>query len=101
MKNMKKKMKRMARKETIMVAELPDEAPEREKVVTRILTRSKETIGKLSTVKTTLSSKVTEYQTSITTFKSSISTMTTKITEINTKVISWQEKLKILLADRW
>ena len=87
--NLKKKMKKMARQETIMVAELADEAPEREKVVTRILTRSKETITKLSTVMSTLTTKKTEFTSSITSFKSSVSELTTKITEINSKVVSW------------
>lgn len=56
-------MKFMARKEIIMITELNDEAPEREKVVTRILTRSKETISKLTTVRTSLTTKVTTFTT--------------------------------------
>jgi len=49
-KNLRKKLTKMARKEQILVSELSDDAPERETVVNRIISRSKETIEKLTTV---------------------------------------------------
>jgi hypothetical protein len=47
---MRRKLTKMARKEQILVSELSDDAPERETVVNRIITRSKETVTKLTTV---------------------------------------------------
>jgi hypothetical protein len=58
-KNLRKKLSKMARQEEIFISELSSDAPERETVVNRIITRSKETITKLTTVKTTLTTKRT------------------------------------------
>ena len=84
--NLKKKMTKMARKEQIMVSELSDDAPEREKVVTRILTRSKETIAKLTTVMTTLTDKVTEITGESTKLKETLADLSKKGAEMSSKI---------------
>ena len=98
--NLKKKMTHMARKEQIMVAELSDDAPEREKVVTRILTRSKETIAKLTTVMTTLTDKVTEITGSSTKLKGTLADLSAKGAEMSSKITAMQETLKLKIAER-
>jgi hypothetical protein len=79
-------MTKMARKEQIMVSELSDDAPEREKVVTRILTRSKETIAKLTTVMTTLTDKVTEITGESTKLKETLADLSKKGAEMSSKI---------------
>lgn len=93
-------MTHMARKEQIMVSELSDDAPEREKVVTRILTRSKETIAKLTTVMTTLTDKVTEITGSSTKLKGTLADLSAKGAEMSSKITSMQESLKLKIAER-
>lgn len=61
-----------------MVAELADDAPERETVVNRILERSKETITKLKTVKESLTTKTTKITTQLTDYKATVSDLTEK-----------------------
>lgn len=98
--NLKKKMTKMARQEQVMVAELSDDAPEREKVVTRILTRSKETIAKLTTVMTTLTDKVTEITGSSTKLKGTLATLSAKGAEMSAKITAMKETLKLKEAER-
>jgi hypothetical protein len=98
--NMRRKLTKMARKEQILVSELSDDTPERETVVNRIITRSKETVTKLTTVSTTLVTKKTTITTTITTYKTTITEITTKITTIQSKIVSLQETLKLKLAER-
>lgn len=80
--NLKKKMTKMARKEQILVSELSDDAPERTKTIAKILSRSKETVTKLTTVMTTLTTKQTTITDEIATFKTTIGEITTKLTGI-------------------
>ena len=98
--NLRRKLTRMARKEQILVSELSDDAPERETVVNRIITRSKETVTKLTTVMTTLKTKKTTITTEITTFKTTITELTTKLTTIQAKIVTLHETLKLKLAER-
>jgi hypothetical protein len=72
----------MARKEQVLVSELSDDAPERETVVNRIITRSKETITKLTKTQTELKSKKTKTQTAQASLKVEIKTLTDRLTEI-------------------
>lgn len=66
-KNLRKKLTHLARKEEVLVSELSDDAPERETVVNRIISRSKETIAKLDTVMATLKTKKAKLTTEKTT----------------------------------
>lgn len=83
-----------------MVSELSDDAPEREKVVTRILTRSKETIAKLTTVMTTLTDKVTEVTGDSTKLKGTQADLSAKGAEMSSKITAMQESLKLKIAER-
>jgi len=71
-----------ARKEEVLVSELSDEAPERETVVNRIITRSKETIAKLTSVMTEITEKKTKITSEQATFKANLASLTTKLTGI-------------------
>jgi hypothetical protein len=99
-KNLRKKLTKMARKEQILVSELSDDAPERETVTNRIISRSKETVTKLTTVMTTLKTKKTTITTEITTFKTTITTITTKLTTITAKIVTMRETLKLKITER-
>jgi len=90
----------MARKEEILVSELSDDAPERETVVNRIITRSKETVTKLTTVMATLKTKQATIKEEIATFKATITTLTTKLTAVTAKIVTAQETLKLKHAER-
>lgn len=98
--NLRRKLTKMARREQVLVSELSDDAPERETVITKILKRSKETITKLTTVMTSLTTKVTTIKTQITTFRTTITTLTTKLTTIQSKIVTLQETLKLKISER-
>jgi chromosome segregation ATPase len=98
--NLRKKLTKMARREQVLISELSDDAPERETVVTKILKRSKETITKLTTVMTTLTTKVTTIKTQIATFRETITTLTTKLSTIQSKVVTLKETLKLKISER-
>jgi hypothetical protein len=99
-KNLRKKLTKMARKEEILVSELSDDAPERETVVNRIISRSKETITKLTDVSTTLKEKKTKITTEQTSLKTELQSLTDKLTGIQAKIVTGQETLKLKLAER-
>jgi len=80
--NLRKKLTKMARREQVLVSELSDDAPERETVITKIIKRSKTTISTLTTIMTTLTTKVTTIKTQITTFRETLTTLTTKLSTI-------------------
>jgi chromosome segregation ATPase len=90
----------MARKEQIMVSELSDDAPERETVVNRIISRSKETITKLTTVSTTLKEKKTKSTDEQAGFRTEIKDLTEKLTTLQAKIVTDQENLKLKTAER-
>jgi hypothetical protein len=97
---LRKKLTKIARREQILVSELSDDAPEREKVISRILSRSKETITKLTTVMTTLTDKVTSVTKDITGFKDTLKELTDKISETQAKTLTMQETLKLKVSER-
>jgi len=90
----------MSKKEQAMVAELADDAPERETVVNRILERSKETITKLKTVKESLTTKTTKITTQLTDFKATVTDLTEKMTKIQAKITGMTETLKLKVSER-
>jgi hypothetical protein len=99
-KNLRKKLVTLARKEQVLVAELSDDAPERETVVNRIIARSKETIAKLDTVMATLKTKKAKLTTEQTTIKEDIKTLGDKLVAIQAKIVSGQEEIKLKVAER-
>jgi hypothetical protein len=78
-KNLRKKLVTLARKEEILVSELSDDAPERETVVNRIISRSKETVAKLDTVMATLKTKKAKLTTEQTSLKTDITDLGEKL----------------------
>jgi predicted nucleic acid-binding Zn-ribbon protein len=90
----------MARKEEIFISELSSEAPERETVTKRIITRSKETIDKLTTVKDELKDKKTKITEESTGLKKDITDLTEKLTSIQAKISTQTESLKLKTAER-
>lgn len=78
-KNLRKKLVALARKEEILVSELSDDAPERETVVNRIISRSKETVAKLDTVMATLKTKKAKLTTEQTSLKTDITDLGEKL----------------------
>jgi hypothetical protein len=99
-KNLRKKLVTLARKEQVLVSELSDDAPERETVVNRIISRSKETIAKLDTVMATLKTKKAKLTTEQTGLKDEIKTLGEKLVAIQAKIVSGQENLKLKTAER-
>lgn len=99
-KNLRKKLVGLARKEQILVSELSDDAPERETVVNRIITRSKETIAKLDTVMATLKTKKAKLTTEQTGLKDDIKSIGEKLVGIQAKIVSAQENIKLKTAER-
>lgn len=97
---MRKKLVGLARKEQILVSELSDDAPERETVVNRIISRSKETIAKLDTVMATLKTKKAKLVTEQTTLKEDIKGLSDKLVAIQAKIVSGQETVKLKTAER-
>lgn len=81
-KNLKRKMTKMARKEQILVSELSDDAPERKKTIKNILKRSKDLVEKITTVKTELTDKETAATDEIATLKTTLGELTTKLTKV-------------------
>jgi len=90
----------LARKEEVLVSELSDDAPERETVVNRIISRSKETIGKLDTVMATLKTKKAKLTTEQTAIKDDIKGLGDKLVAIQAKIVSGQEAIKLKTAER-
>merc|ERR1712010_156341 len=84
-KNLRRKLTKMARREQIMVSELSDDAPERETVVNRIISRSKETVAKLDTVMATLKTKKAKLTTEQTALKDDIKSIGEKLVAIQAK----------------
>lgn len=99
-KNLRKKLVGLARKEQILVSELSDDAPERETVVNRIISRSKETIAKLDTVMATLKTKKAKLTTEQTSLKADIKALGEKLVAIQAKIVSGQENIKLKTAER-
>jgi len=99
-KNLRKKLVTLARKEEVLVSELSDDAPERETVVNRIISRSKETIAKLDTVMATLKTKKAKLTTEQTTLKEDIKGLGDKLVAIQAKIVSGQENIKLKTAER-
>jgi hypothetical protein len=99
-KNLRKKLVGLARKEQILVSELSDDAPERETVVNRIISRSKETIAKLDTVMATLKTKKAKLTTEQTTIKDDIKALGEKLVAVQAKIVSGQETIKLKTAER-
>jgi hypothetical protein len=97
---LRKKLVGLARKEQILVSELSDDAPERETVVNRIISRSKETVAKLDTVMATLKTKKAKLTTEQTTLKADIKTLGEKLVTIQAKIVSGQESIKLKTAER-
>ena len=97
---MRKKLVGLARKEQVLVSNLSSDAPERETVVNRIITRSKETISKLDTVMATLKTKKAKLVTEQTTIKDDIKALGEKLVSIQAKIVSGQENLKLKTAER-
>jgi predicted nucleic acid-binding Zn-ribbon protein len=87
-KNLRKKLVSLARKEEVLVSELSDDAPERETVVNRIISRSKETIGKLDTVMATLKTKKAKLTTEQTDLKTTIKELGEKLVGLQAKIVS-------------
>jgi chromosome segregation ATPase len=83
-----------------MVSELSDDAPERETVVNRIISRSKETIAKLDTVMATLKTKKATITTEKTKLTEEIKELSEKLTGIQAKIVTAQETLKLKTAER-
>jgi chromosome segregation ATPase len=83
-----------------MVSELSDDAPERETVVNRIISRSKETVTKLTTIQTTLKEKKTKLTTEKTDMLKDMKDMTEKLTKLQGKIVTKQESLKLKIAER-
>lgn len=99
-KNLRKKLVGLARKEEVLVSELSDDAPERETVVNRIISRSKETISKLDTVMATLKTKKAKLTTEQTALKEDIKGLGEKLVAIQAKIVSGQENIKLKTAER-
>jgi hypothetical protein len=97
---LRKKLVGLARKEQVLVSELSSDAPERETVVNRIITRSKETISKLDTVMATLKTKKAKLVTEQTTLKEDIKGLGEKLVAVQAKIVSGQENLKLKTAER-
>jgi len=97
---LRKKLTGLARKEQILVSELSDDAPERETVVNRIISRSKETIAKLDTVMATLKTKKATLTTEQTKIKTDIKELSEKLTAVQAKIVNGQESLKLKTAER-
>jgi hypothetical protein len=97
---LRKKLTGLARKEQILVSELSDDAPERETVVNRIISRSKETIGKLDTVMATLKTKKATLLTEQTKIKTDIKELSEKLVGVQAKIVTGQESLKLKTAER-
>jgi chromosome segregation ATPase len=90
----------MARKEQILISELGEDAPERETVANRIITRSKETITKLTTVMATLKTKKATHTEALTAGKAAVAELTTTLTGLQAKIVTSNETLKLKLAER-
>lgn len=97
---MRKKLVGLARKEEILVSELSEDAPEKETVINRIISRSKETIGKLDTVMATLKTKKAKITTEQTTLKEDIKAVGDKLVAIQAKIVSGQETIKLKTTER-
>merc|ERR1712010_367399 len=99
-KNLRRKLTKMARREQVLVSELSDDAPERETVVNRIISRSKETVAKLDTVMATLKTKKAKLTTEQTSLKEEIKGLGEKLVTIQAKIVSGQENIKLKTAER-
>jgi hypothetical protein len=99
-KNLRKKLTSLARKEQVLVSELSADAPERETVVNRIIERSKETVAKLDTVMATLKTKKAKLTTEQTTLKEEIKGLGDKLVALQAKIVSGQESIKLKTAER-
>lgn len=99
-KNLRKKLVGLARKEQVLVSELSDDAPERETVVNRIISRSKETIAKLDTVMASLKTKKAKLTTEQTGLKEDIKTLGEKLVAMQAKIVGGQENIKLKTAER-
>lgn len=99
-KNLRKKLTTLARKEQVLVSELSADAPERETVTNRIIDRSKETVAKLDTVMASLKTKKAKLTTEQTTLKEEIKTLGEKLVGLQAKIVSGQESIKLKTAER-
>jgi TolA-binding protein len=97
---MRKKLSKMARQEEIFISELSSDAPERETVVNRIITRSKETITKLTKVSSELTGKRTALVEMSAKGRKDITSLTEKLTSIQAKILTLNENLKLKIAER-